>query len=103
MDALPAMVARLVSRYDPDRVVLFGSHARGDAAPSSDIDLLVVKRTERRFLDRLLDAMEALDPEVAVDLLVYTPEELEDMLRRGNPFVTRALEEGRDLYVRRAG
>ncbi len=97
------MIQRLIDRYDPERVVLFGSHARGDAAPTSDIDLLVVKKTDRRFLDRLLDAIEAMDPEEAVDILVYTPEELDGMVRRGNPFVTRALSEGRELYVRRAG
>lgn len=97
------MVGRLVERYDPERVVLIGSRARGDAAPSSDYDLLVVKRTERRFLDRLLDVVEAMDPVLPVDVLVYTPEELQDMLRRGNPFVTHAMADGKDLYVRRAG
>ena len=102
MTSLDVLLQRLVEGYDPERVVLFGSRARGDAAPGSDIDLLVVKKTSRRFLDRLLDVMEVMEPDEPVDVLVYTPEELEDMVRRGNPFVTHALSEGRDLYVRRA-
>lgn len=78
-------------------MILFGSQARGDAAPESDIDLIVLKETERRFLDRLQDALEAMEPDRAVDVLVYTPEEFQAVQERGNPFLERALREGTEL------
>ena len=76
------------------QVLLFGSLARGDLHIGSDIDLIVVKDTDKKFLDRLdefyLDASEPLD------ILVYTPEEFDDMKER--PFMKRAMKEGQVLY-----
>ena len=76
------------------QVLLFGSLARGDLHEGSDIDLIVVKNTDKKFLDRLdefyLDASEPLD------ILIYTPEEFEDMKER--PFIKKALKEGRILH-----
>ena len=59
--------------YDPERVILFGSHARRDADEYSDLDLVVIKETEERFLDRLKRVYEVMQPDFALDLLVYTP------------------------------
>ena len=79
------------------RVILFGSLAKGVVGLASDIDLIVVMETSKRFLDRLDEIYRFLEPKVALDLLVYTPEEFERM-RRGNPFVRAALKEGEVLY-----
>lgn len=83
-------------RKDPSvrLVLLFGSLARGDASDHSDIDLIVVKETEKRFLDRLDEFYD--DAREAMDILVYTPQEFEYMKVR--PFVKRALQEGKILY-----
>ncbi|MGA9099997.1 MAG: nucleotidyltransferase domain-containing protein [Methanotrichaceae archaeon] len=83
-------------RKDPSvrLVLLFGSLARGDASENSDIDLIVVKETEKRFLDRLDEFYD--DAREAMDILVYTPQEFEYMKVR--PFVKRALQEGKILY-----
>lgn len=95
MADLDDLVDRLVEGYQPDRVVLCPGAGR-DAGP---LELLVVKRTEQRFLARREEALRGL-PSAAVDLLVYTPEEIEEMSRRENPFVILALEEGVVLYPR---
>ena len=98
----PAVDA-VAAACDPQRVVLFGSVARGEATAESDIDLLIVQPRERwreatrgRELLRLRKAM----PRVAVDLLLYTPEEVADRAGARNTVVARALREGRVVYER---
>ena len=76
--------------------VLFGSAAWGEPGLASDLDLLVVWDTPLDFLARTVALYRRLQPQVAVDLLVYTPGEMEGMMRR--PFVRKAVEEGRVLY-----
>jgi len=65
---------------------------------TSDRDLLVVMETSKRFLDRLDELYCLLDPKIALDLLVYTPDEFY-RLRETNPLVRRAIAEGRVLYA----
>lgn len=71
--------------YDPERIILFGSHARGDADEHSDLDVAIIKETDERFLDRLGTVFDLLPPIGAVDVLVYTPTEFAEMQARGNP------------------
>ena len=81
-----------------ERVVLFGSAARGEAGLASDLDLLMVWDTDLNFVERTAAMYAHLKPTVACDLLVYTPAEMERMAAR--PFVRRALEEGKELHAR---
>ncbi len=86
-------------RHQIVRAILFGSMARGEASRRSDVDLILVQRTAKRFLDRydrLLYELNLALPDVAVDALIYTPEELAQMARRR--FVARALREGQVIY-----
>lgn len=100
-DWLPEIVNRLVREFDPLKIILFGSHARGEANVHSDLDLLVVlqrvspKRREAVEMRRALG-----DLPVSKDVIVTTPEEIE---RRGDLVGTvlrPALREGRVLYER---
>lgn len=84
--------------YDPERIILFGSHARRDADEYSDLDLVVIKETEERFLDRLKRVFDLIDPDFALDILVYTPQEFARMVEEGNQFLERVLEEGVIIY-----
>ncbi len=77
-------------------VMLFGSLARGDINRISDIDMIIVKETEKKFLDRLDELYSTLVPNVAVDILVYTPKEFEAMKNRS--FIMNAMKEGKILY-----
>jgi predicted nucleotidyltransferase len=103
LDERLSKVIEGVRRYGADKALIFGSSARGDADQYSDIDLIVVKQTDRRFIDRLLDVVECIRPDFALDVLVYTPEEFERMRDEGNPLVTRAVEEGKVIYERPTG
>ena len=78
------------------RVVLFGSLARGQPGLTSDLDLIIVWDTPLGFVERTVELYRRLQPRVPTDLLVYTPDEMEWMVER--QFVRRALEEGRVLY-----
>jgi predicted nucleotidyltransferase len=92
-------LVRLLQDYDPERIILFGSRARGDADEHSDYDLIVIKRTTRPFLQRMRDMVPYL---VAfgrpAEILVYTPEEFERMRETGLGWLVR--REGVTLYER---
>jgi uncharacterized protein len=96
------VLLQALQRYQPQRIILFGSTARGEADADSDLDVLVIKETPEPFVQRL-ETMARLCPTgVHADILVYTPEELQHMVEDGNPFILRALEEGRVIYEARS-
>ena len=84
------------------RVLLFGSMARGDAVPGSDVDLLVVlTRHDKGFMERIPEYRLKGIP-IGVDVFPYTEQELAKMLRDGNLFLRAALKEGIEIFHRRA-
>lgn len=93
-------VLKSLMAYEPEKIILFGSAARGDTDEYSDIDLIVVKKTDQRFIQRLVEVTAFLprDLTVNVDALVYTPDELKALIEEGRPFIEQALKEGIVLY-----
>jgi predicted nucleotidyltransferase len=72
------MVDRIVKRFDPEKIILFGSHARGDAGPDSDVDLLVVMPVAGSKRDKMVEIGVALhDIHLPKDIIVTTPEDFE--------------------------
>jgi len=80
-----------------ERIILFGSLARDDISQTSDIDLLVVQETKKKFMERLIELYEVINPRYALDLLVYTPLEFDEM-KENTIFVKKILSEGKLLY-----
>jgi predicted nucleotidyltransferase len=92
------VVRRIVAVGDPERVILFGSRARGDARPDSDIDLLIVQETDDPPARRSLAIRRALRGiPVGKDVIVYTPEEFADWMGASLSLAGRAAREGKDL------
>ncbi len=90
----------LISEYNPEKIILFGSLALGNINPTSDIDLVIIMDTEKSFLDRIKDILERLQPRVGADFLVYTPGEFSEMTKRSF-FKKEIVEKGRVIYERR--
>lgn len=80
------------------KVYLFGSLSRGTQSRKSDVDLMIVTETEKRFFDRYEDyeTIQRILPDRSVDMLIYTSEELEKIAHRA--FIRQILEEGKVLY-----
>lgn len=91
-------IIRALKPFDPERVILFGSAARGDADQYSDIDIAIIKDTHARFLDRLATVYDLIAPDFALDILVYTPEEFAEMQARENSFAEEITREGIVIY-----
>ncbi len=95
---LKRYLALLAEQYRPQKVLLFGSLASGETGEWSDLDLVIIRETDKRFLDRTKEVMQLLRPRVGVDILVYTPAEYEH-LSRERPFVRDEIAgKGKGLY-----
>ena len=101
---LERIVRVLVEQYDSECVILYGSFAHGDIDEWSDLDLCVIKRTKKRFIERLEEVGLLTLPCVGCQILVYTPEELEAVKQQGHYFfVDEILGKGKVLYERGKG
>jgi len=100
-NVIAAMTERIVQQFDPLRIILFGSQARGDAGPWSDVDLLVVLPEVANKREAAVEVRRALvNFTVSKDIIVTTPDEIE---RRGDlvgTILRPALREGKVLYER---
>jgi predicted nucleotidyltransferase len=95
------MVSRIVRRFDPERIILFGSHARGDAGPDSDVDLLIVLPFSGSKHEKTVEIRLALRGiRVPKDIVVTTPEDF--LWRKEVPGTIErpAALEGKLLYAR---
>jgi predicted nucleotidyltransferase len=98
------MVKRIVSEFHPERIILFGSHARGDAGHDSDVDLLVVMPVEGSKRELRLDIRAALRAiPMPKDILVSTPEEFEARREIVGTIEWPASREGKVLYAKSRG
>ncbi|MBO3810012.1 MAG: nucleotidyltransferase domain-containing protein [Candidatus Brockarchaeota archaeon] len=99
MQNIEDVVKKLAARYRLTAVILFGSRARGDWGPWSDYDLLIIGDFEKNYVDRIGDVLELLSGiKIPVEPHPYTLQEALKMLRKGNPLIFDAIEEGKVLY-----
>jgi predicted nucleotidyltransferase len=99
IDELNRLIPEII-KLDVEKIILFGSLVTGDIHKTSDIDLIIVKESDKKFLDRLDEFYSKLNPKVAIEIFVYTPEEFEEM-KENNSFIKRALREGVIIYEKK--
>jgi len=100
-ETLEEVVRRILAAGSPVKIVLFGSQARGEAGPGSDLDVLIVENSilpRYKRAARYLRALVGVFP--AKDVVVWTPQEIEAWSGVPNAFVTTAMREGKTLYAR---
>jgi uncharacterized protein len=89
---------QIAHEFNPEKIILFGSHAYGQPTPESDMDLLVVMPFEGDPLEQAIAMLNRLNVLMPVDLLVRTPEQIRHRLEMGDSFMRDILERGRVMY-----
>jgi len=93
------IVDQIVMKYNPLKIILFGSAALDGIEEVNDLDLLVIKEDVPLYgIDRMRELDELIDRNVASDMLVYRPDEFDERLKLGDPFIKNIAEKGRVLY-----
>ena len=99
--SLRPAIQKIVDELNPEKIILFGSYAYGNPTPNSDVDLLVVLKTNASLKERSWKVSRLLLPRpFPVDILVKTPKEVEKALQSGNFFLQEILNRGKVLYER---
>jgi predicted nucleotidyltransferase len=98
MDRIEQFGRQIGRQFGAEKVILFGSYARGEVTEDSDVDLLVIGLFKGRSVDKSVEIRLKLRPSFPVDLLVRTPEKVRQRLEMGDSFLREILEEGKVLY-----
>ena len=95
------IVYKIASGYNPDKIILFGSYATGNPNENSDLDLFVIKDTDLPRPQRAVQVRKLLyGSMIPIDLIVYTPKEIDESKENRFSFVYEVLKSGKTLYER---
>jgi predicted nucleotidyltransferase len=90
---------QIIEKYKPEKIILFGSAARGERGPDRDADFLIIKKDPPLYgVDRIREISRMIERNIPVDFLVYRPEEFDIRLKMGDPFLKAIIKEGKVLY-----
>ena len=93
---------KLVQKYQPEKIILFGSYVWGKFTSDSDVDFFIIKNTKKRKLDRMYEVKKLLrDRKIPIDILIYTPKEIKKRLDLGDYFVEDVIKKGQIIYERK--
>ena len=93
------ITAQIIEKYNPEKIILFGSAVRGEFSLDSDVDFLIIKKDTPLYgADRIRELSRLIERNVPVDFLIYRPEELDNRLKMGDPFLKNIVKEGKILY-----
>lgn len=96
--AIDQVVKQIVEKFKPQKIILFGSYARGNPRPESDVDLLVVMDTKLKDVRQAIEICQQIEYRFGLDLIVHTPKYLAERVKKGDWFLRDVLKEGKVLY-----
>jgi len=96
---IQSITTQLIEKYAPGKIILFDSVGRGEFDQANDLDFLIIKQDVPLYgVDRMRELDGLIERNIAADMLVYRPDEFEDRVHLGDPFIKTILKEGRVLY-----
>lgn len=101
-ELLKEITSRIVAKVNPQKIIMFGSHAYGKPTKESDLDLLIIKNTKMSLSERYGMVSDALYPRFfSIDFVVRTPAEIKKRLSGFDPFIKEVLSRGKVLYEKK--
>ncbi len=91
----------IIEKYKPEKVILFGSFAEDDIHEWSDIDMVIIKETPLRPIDRCVELSRLVEPKVGIDFFIYTPDEYRNLLSEKYTFLINIIKKGKVVYEKR--
>ena len=98
IEQILALSEEIAREFNPERIILFGSYAYGMPRDDSDIDLLVVLPFNGKSARKALEIMSKINPRIPLDLIVRTPEQVDERLANNDWMMRDTIEKGRTLY-----
>ena len=98
MKKIRDLTSRIAREFNPDRIILFGSHAYGQPGNDSDVDILVVLTFKGKPVRKAIEIRNKVNAGMPLDLIVRTPEQLAERLAQNDWFIREIVERGRTLY-----
>jgi len=96
---ISSITKQIIEKYKPQKIILFGSAAKGKFTPNSDLDFFILKKNVPALgRDRYRELSKMVDRNVAVDFVIYKPEEFSRWTKAGDPFLKTVVNEGKTLY-----
>ena len=100
IDQIEKTVHHIAREFQPEKVILFGSYAKGAPTADSDVDLLVILSFQGKSLQKSLEILNKTNPTFPVDLLARTPDDTARRYAEGDPLIREAMDHGKVLYER---
>jgi predicted nucleotidyltransferase len=98
MKKIEDLTSQIAREFDPDKIILFGSHAYGQPQDDSDVDILVVLSFQGKPVRKAIEIRNKVNVRMPLDLIVRTPQQLADRLAQNDWFMREIVERGRTLY-----
>ena len=97
-EAINSVIQQIIEKFNPQKVIMFGSYAYDQPRPDSDLDLLVIMETKLTGIKQAVEISKQIQYRFGLDLLVYTPERLEQRISWGDPFLKEIISRGKVMY-----
>lgn len=98
--AINKLTDQIIKQYKPKKIILFGSASQKQIDDINDVDLMIIKEEVPYYgVDRIRELYKITECDIAVDFLVYRPDEIERLILLGDPFIKEILDKGKVIYA----